>query len=139
VFEPIRVLDDNEAEAVLELRKSAVVTSILAEDIGEVQETHAQIGAIGATVTPQVTPPTRPTPVPAAPVPAASDGFGGVAPKPPVAAPQPKPTKKAQPAAVAPPPVAPVTHTPEAEDSAAGGSFEESLDAQLDNLLPGVA
>jgi hypothetical protein len=146
VFEPIRTLEDGEAEAVVELRKSAAVTSILAEDIGGTQETYVE--PTTTQVTPQVTAPqparTQPAATtPVAPVTAVGNGFDGTAPKPAVTAPQPKPTvRKTQPAAAVSPPAAappPVAASEAVAGSAISSSFEDTLDAQLDELLPGVA
>jgi hypothetical protein len=144
VFEPIRALEDHEAEAVVELRKSAAVTSILAEDIGGTQETYSEPVQ---QVTPQVTQ-QAPQPKPAAVVPAAavvmpvSDGFGGAAPKP-TMAPQPKPpVRKPQPAVAAVPPPQPLVASAPQEEAAVAGSdtsFEDTLDAELEQLLPGAA
>jgi hypothetical protein len=145
VFEPIRALEDNEAEAVLELRDSAAVKTLLAEDIGETQE-----GPVTPVtpVTPQViAPQPRPAAPPIAvvptapPVSAVSDGFGGEAapPKPVPAAGKPG----GQVRAAAPSSQPPVSNppTPQEEVAVAGSSrsFEDTLDDQLDELLPGAA
>jgi len=143
VFEPIRALEDHEAEAVVELRKSAAVTSILAEDGGSREGYSEPVAQVTPQVTQQVPQPVQPAvvvPVAAVVMPV-SDGFGGSAPKPASVIP-PKPVRKAQPAAAAVPPPAPAP-TPAVESEAVAGSsdssFEDTLDAELDQLLPGAA
>jgi hypothetical protein len=149
VFEPIRRLEDEEAVAVLELRKSQAVQNILAEsDLAQEAVVEATIKLpagfhgedVEEPVTQKVTPPppppakeakepkeTKVTKLPPQPSPI-NDGFGGSEPAK-VISPQPKP-KRTQ-AAVSPPPPF------EAPDEvAADDSFEASLDAQIENLLP---
>jgi len=145
VFEPIRPLVDDEAHAVLELRASQAVASILQEGSEEavVEEAAIQLPpAFTQPVTPKVTPPPPPpspvkeaktTPLPPQPspvAPPATDGFGGEPSKASSASPA-KP-KKAQPAVVPPPPTA----QPPVQEVAADTSFEDSLDAQIEELLP---
>ena len=160
-FEPIRPLNRDEGIAVLELRESQAVQSILAEGSDLAQE-----AVVEATiklpptfpqsapsvehkpeVTSKVTPPPPPpatekpketkaktTPLPPQPSPVdfpKTDGFGGSEPAK-APAPQPKP-KRAQ---AAPPPTTVQQQPPEAPVTAAAGSFEDTLDAQIEELLP---
>ena len=157
VFEPIRPLQDHEAHDVVDLRKSAAVTAILAEDIGGTREepdpapmvlpdTFPQRAA--PPVTPQVTTPLPPAPSPVVPAPVipapvapvtpvmGNDGFGGASPKP-AAAPPLKPVVRKPPVAAVSPP--PLNSPPAPEEAVVTGSFEDSLDAQLEDLLPGAA
>ena len=151
VLEPIRPLNNEEAVAVMELRASSAVQAILAEDIGTMQEAASEamtrLPSVSP-ITPQVTSQPAPQPAPQPvkkPAPVApdvmlrGDGFGGSAPAeaPPVR-PSPKAVKKAQPTAPPPQP----TGSPPAqqeEAAAAAGSFEDTLDAELENLLPSSA
>ena len=139
VFDPIRPLTDTEAEAVVDLRSSPVVQTILAEDIGgNAQEAHVEATitlppAFHQPVAPPVITP-QVTPAPVAPV-MGSDGFGGQAPveSPSPARASPKVAKKAQPT---PPPSQPPSPAPVPEEAAASGSFEDTLDARIESLLP---
>jgi hypothetical protein len=151
IFEPIRRLEDDEAVAVLELRKSQAVQNILAEgsDLAQEAVIEATIklpaGFHGEDdpkpVTPKVTTPAPPPPakeakepkepktkLPAQPSPI--DGFGGESAKPSTSTKTPK-----QKAAVSPPPPS-SDQPPEEGEAAADDSFEASLDAQIENLLP---
>jgi hypothetical protein len=149
IFEPVRPLNSTEGAAVLELRDSQAVASILQETAGDI----VQDAVVEATIklpaafpqsvpnvdhTPEVTskvtapPPavketkpkeTKPkeikTQLPPSP-------FGGSEPATAVSPPKPKPTQAAEP--TPPPSPAPV--------AAASGSFEDTLDAQIEELLP---
>jgi hypothetical protein len=146
VFEPIRPLVDDEAHAVLELRASQAVTSILQEGSEEavVEEAAIQLPPaftrkVEAPVTPEVTPPSPPpaasatTPLPPKPSPVTrppvTDGFGGE----PSKASSASPAKPKRAATVVPPPP---TVQPPVQEVAADTSFEDSLDAQIEELLP---
>ena len=145
VLEPTGGLNDDQALIVKELRESSVVQAILAEGSDLGQEAPAEKPS--PQVTPKVTPlPPKPSPVAPVtqpkPTPAAvvmpSDGFGGPAPaKPPLTRTGPKAVEKVQ-APVQPP--QPLVNSPPAQqEEAAAGSFEDSLDEQIENLLPGAA
>ena len=157
IFEPIRRLEDDEARAVLELRASQAVQSIMAADVAvdleeavvdvklpaNFQEPAPNVEAAPAhKVTPKVTTPpppppaakTTPLPPPPSPVGApASDGFGGSEPTK-AASPNTSKPKRAQ--AAAPPPSSEPRQPPAHEaETAADGSFEASLDADMEELL----
>ena len=146
VLEPIRPLNNEEATAVLELRASSAIQAILAEDVGTAQETAPSVfdklppvSPVTPQVTQQVTKPVE-KPAPVAPVVMSkSDGFGEPAPD---ETPAPrsgvKASKKVQVAAPSPQPT--VTSPPaQQEEAATAGSFEDTLDAELESLLPGSA
>jgi hypothetical protein len=145
IFEPIRPLNDDEAAAVLELRESSSVSAILAEGSDITQEAAVEPAGIvlpstfprlvpAPVITPQVTAPPVAKPVAAAPV-VPSDGFGSPEPVPPSPSKSsPRAAKKVQAAA---PPSLFATPPVEQEVAAVAGSFEDTLDAQIENLLPG--
>jgi len=144
VLEPIRPLTDDEAVAVLELRESPAIAAILAEGTDVMQEAPVE-PAIKlppsfpqpAAVTPQVTapPPSKPTLV--TPV-MGGNGFGGPEPAAPPSKTSPKAVKKVQAAAPPPAPTPPKPPVQEEAAMAAAGSFEDTLDAQIEDLLPGA-
>jgi hypothetical protein len=161
IFEPIRPLNRDEGIAVLELRESQAVQSILQETAGDVMEEAVVEAKIklpasfpekveAPVVTPKVTPPPPPpaaktkakeentTPLPPPPSPVrdgAEDGFGSSEP---VKAPSTSGTTKPKPvkATVAPPPPVAQQQPPEAATAVADASFEDTLDAQIEELLP---
>jgi hypothetical protein len=143
-FEPIRPLNSKEGAAVLELRESAAVQSILQEataDLEPVVEATVKLPASfskpvqhvehQAPVTPKVTPPTKPKAEPKTKLPPSP--FGGsedaMVESPPL---KPKRTQAAAP----PSPSPSKDQAPEEEAAAAGSSFEDALNAQIENLLP---
>ncbi|RZN09704.1 hypothetical protein CWO91_16885 [Bradyrhizobium genosp. SA-3] len=120
-FGAIRPLSDAEADLVLELRGSHQVTTILAEGSENAAQPVSQAAQIASAFE---QPPVQPVAAPAiqAPQPAPAP-----APAPVQAAPAPAPAPQP---VVAAPTTAPATTAP-----AAQSSFEDSLDAQLDQLL----
>ena len=148
VLEPLGSLADEQALVVKELRGSSVVEAILAEGSDLEQEPSTVAAAAApAPVTPKVTTPLPPAPSPVAPKPApvapvvmsGTDGFGGPAPvKPPPVRSVPKAVEKEK-AQAAVQPLQPSAAPQAPQEEAAAGSFEDSLDAQIENLLPGAA
>jgi hypothetical protein len=142
VFEPIRPLNVEEGSAVLELRDSQAVVSILQEDTADMGEVEAKITLppsfpqTAPPVTPKVTAPPPPPPAakatPLPPQPSPVDGFGGSEPAKATTVPANQPPPKQTKAAVPPPP--PVESPPTTGEVV--GDFEASLDAQIENLLP---
>jgi len=137
VLEPIGSLNDDQAHAVVEMRESPVVQAILAEgsDVAQEPETVAPVATV-TPVTPKVTAAAAAKPKPVAPA-VQSNGFGGPAPAKPASV-RPKAVEQVRPTA---PPSQPLVspQAPQEEAAAVDGSFEDSLDAQIDNLLPGAA
>ena len=143
VFEPIRPLNDTEAQDVLDLRDSEVIKAILSEggdtpappeDEPTLQPTAARVAAVTSKVISSTKlPPVSPMPQAGN---GAADGFGGSE-APPVAeavvAPAAKPKTQQKPKAAAQPQPSQTAPSPE---MVAASSFEASLDAQIEDLMP---
>jgi hypothetical protein len=145
VLEPLGSLKDDQAIIVKELRESSVVQAILAEGTDVEQEAYAAPVVPKPIVTPKVTVVTRnavpqstsPASTPVAPV-MGGNGFGEPTSSiPPLTGTNPKAVKATKPAAPPPQPLETKAPAPQ-EGAATADNFEDTLDAQIEALLPGA-